>query len=133
SLPLGGVRLGGAGHGKALLLFAAGAVIALLVNRSAIEAAGLQTQAVKQTSYLLSIVIAFVLVSSTIRSVRDLNAVVIVMVLGGLVVACAAIYESRTHHNVFDHLEHWLPFLKRIRAQGEALRGGRLRVRASSQ
>jgi hypothetical protein len=55
------------------------------------------------------------------------------LVIGAGIVGAAAIYESSTHYNVFDHLDHWIPILHRARAPVTLLRGGRLRVRASSQ
>jgi hypothetical protein len=49
------------------------------------------------------------------------------------VVAVAALYEGHTHHNLFDHMNHWLPILRESNEPGAKLRLGGLRVRASAQ
>ena len=55
------------------------------------------------------------------------------LVVGGVVVALAAIYESRTNYDVFDHLHKWFAFLEPTRISQDAQRGARLRVRGSAQ
>ena len=46
--------------------------------------------------------------ASTIDSVRDVDKVAAGLVIGGAVVSLVALYEARTHYNVFDHLDAWL-------------------------
>jgi hypothetical protein len=53
--------------------------------------------------------------------------------IGAAVVACAALYESRTHVNLFDHLHSVLPFLVHFGRDNQNVNGGALRVRASAQ
>ena len=53
--------------------------------------------------------------ASTIDSVRDVDKVAAGLVIGGAVVSLVALYEARTHYNVFDHLDAWLPFSRNER------------------
>lgn len=130
----GRTRLNFVGHGKPILLLAVVALGSQVANAGTINALGLQTQSLKSLSLFLSFLIVFVLVTSTLRSFDQINFVVTGVVLGGAIVAVAALYEAKFHHNVFDHLNRWIPFL---RENGAAklgkLREGRLRVRASAQ
>ncbi len=130
----GAFRAGG--QGKPLALISAGAFGALLTNLSVIDAGGLQTQALKSLSFFLSYVIAFLLISSTLERITHVITVMRAIVLGAVIVAGAAIYESRTQHNLFDHLQSWLPFLVHFGRNSQArlnFNGGQLRVRASAQ
>jgi hypothetical protein len=130
---LGGARLRAGGHGKATLLLAAATIGALLANINTIRDAGLQTEALKSVSFSLSFLLAFVLICSTSKTMEDVDDAAMALVVGALIVAIAAIYESRTFQNPFNELERWVPFLDYTGLDNEALRGGRLRVRASAQ
>lgn len=133
SVLIAGRRLDAGGHGLPVILLAAAGVASLLAARHAIDEAGLQTQAIKSVSYLLSFVVAFVLIASVIRAFEDIVAIVAVIVVGAFAVAVAALVESRTHYNLFDHLQSALPFLQRDHSASTFFRAGRLRVHASSQ
>jgi len=126
-----------ADHGKPLAVFAAAALVSFIANVGAINEAGLQTEAVKSLSFFLSFLVAFVLVASTVKSMRDVDTALVAIVLGGAIVAAAAIYESRAYHNIFNDLHEWVPFLDyeggTATTETQATRGGRLRVRASAQ
>ena len=127
----GTIRAGG--HGRAAFLLGATTIAALVVNIGTIRDAGLQTEALKSVSVSLSFLLAFVLVCTTIETMADVNAVIIAIVLGGSIVAIAAIYESRSLHNYFNDLGDWIPFLDYQGHGAEATRASRLRVRASAQ
>jgi O-Antigen ligase len=133
SVLIAGRELDAGGHGLPLILLAAAGVASLVSARHAIDAAGLQTQSVKSLSYLLSFVVAFILISSTVRAFHDIVAIVTVIVVGATFVAACAVVESRTHYNPFDHLSSWIPFLDHQRGAVEFARAGRLRVHASAQ
>src|SRR5262249_55891083 len=47
-----------------------------------------------------------------VRSEKQIDALIKVLVSGGAVVAGFAVVESRTHFNVFDHLASMVPFLR---------------------
>lgn len=129
----GSARFSAAGHGRAIAAMLLVAIVALISNRDAIDAAGMQTQAIKSFSFFLSYSIAYLLVSSTISRVGDVDAVVRTMAIGAVIVAAEAIYESRTNHNLFDDLHKVFPFLVHIGKERTNFAGGHLRVRASAQ
>lgn len=122
-----------ADHGKPLALLAVAAIASAIANVGTINDAGLQTEAVKSLSFFLSFLVAFVLVASTVKSMRDVDTALFAIVLGGAIVAVAAIYESRARHNIFNELHEWVPFLDYEGTATESRRAGRLRVRASAQ
>ena len=121
------------GRGKIVFVLAAGVTLSLLANLSTINAAGLQTQAVKSLSFFLSYLLAFVLVSSVLDRMDQIVTVLRVTVIGAAIVACEALYESRTHVNLFDQLHTVLPFLVHFGRDNVNVNGGALRVRASAQ
>jgi hypothetical protein len=126
-------RVSAAGFGRPVALLAIAASLSVLFNARASSQAGLETTAIKSLPYFLSFVVAYLLVCSTIDTVRAIELVLGVLVVGGAVVALAAIYESRTNYDVFDHLHQWFSFLVPTRISADAQRGARLRVRASAQ
>jgi hypothetical protein len=121
------------GAGPPLFLLAATALAAQIVNAQDINVPGTEGQAVKSLSMLLSLIVVFLLVASTIKTFREIELLVIGLVIGGAIVAAAALYESRTQYNVFNHLHQWVPVLDRNERDVLALRGGNLRVHASAQ
>ncbi len=129
----GSARLDAAGQGKPIALLTVAAVVALLANRDVISAAGLETQAVKSLSFFLSYLIVFLLLTSTLWHVAELEKVMRALVLGGAVVAMFAIVEDRTNYNAFQHLHSVLPFLEHFGKERTNFAGGQLRVRASAQ
>jgi len=129
----GRARFSAAGHGRPIAMMLLVAIIALVANRAAITAAGMQTQAIKSFSFFLSYSIAYLLVSSTIARVRDVDSVIKTLAVGAVVVAAEALYESRTKRDLFDDLHNFLPFLVHIGPVRQNFAGGALRVRASAQ
>jgi O-antigen ligase/polysaccharide polymerase Wzy-like membrane protein len=130
---LGKVHLEAGGGGKPLLLLAAGALASQVVNFGDIASADLGTQAIKSLSFFISYLIVFVLVYSSIQTLTDINRVVKALVLGGVIVAIAALYEARTKYNLFTHLDDWIPALEQVRERSESVRGSRVRAFASGQ
>ena len=130
----GSRRIAAGGFAKPLILLACVGVLSIVANLRVILDDGLQTQAIKSLSYFLSFLIVYVLVVSTLDSVAAVERIVRALVAGGVIVAVAAVYESRTHYNVFQHLQTWVPFLRptHLAAAGH-IRDGRLRVTASAQ
>jgi hypothetical protein len=122
-----------AGQGKPVAIMALGALAAQLVQLHQISADGLQTQSLKSLSYFISFLIAYAVVASSVHRIEHVDAILRAMVLGAVVVAAEAIYESRTQRNLFDDLNKILPFLHKTADAGFKLREGRLRVRSSSQ
>ena len=56
------------------------------------------------------------------RTVPAIELVLYALVIGAVLVSFAAFYESRTHYNVFHHLNNWVPFLKPARVFTETNR-----------
>jgi polysaccharide biosynthesis protein PslJ len=129
----GRARISAAGHGKPVFFLAVAALGAQLANLGKISAGGLETQSLKSLSYFISFLIAFTIVCSTLRYRHEIDIVVRVIVVGGAVVAVAALVESGTRYNVFNHLQEWIPVLRATGEDKYNFRGGRLRVRASAQ
>lgn len=129
----GRATLNAGGQQAPILLLAAASIGALIVNIGRISDAGLQTQSIKSLSYFLSFLIAFLLICSVLRSYADINAAVMALVLGGIVVGVAALYERHSGDNLFNRLEGWIPALQFDGQVNENIRAGRLRVRSSAQ
>ena len=120
------------GAGMPLFLLAIAALTSQIVNTQGTNVAGGESQALKSLSFFLSFIVVFVLVASTIDSVRDVDKMLAGIVICGAIVSFAALYEGRTHTNLFDRLDSWFPFSRNER-EVLAVRGGRLRVHASAQ
>jgi len=127
------VRVNAAGHGWPLALLAVTAVAALFANRTALAAGGQQGQAVKSLSFFLGYLVVFLLLTSTLSSLDDIEAAMRALVVGAALVAVAALAEARANYNLFDHLQSALPFLEHIGKERTNFAGGQLRVRASAQ
>jgi hypothetical protein len=131
----GTLRVDAGGLGKPVALLISVGVLSLASNAGAIADGHLTGQTVKTLSYFISFLVAYLLVHSTIQSIGAIELVLYALVIGAVLVSFSAFYESRTHYNLFHHLNNWVPFLKpaRLIEQGTQLRGGRLRVTASAQ
>lgn len=92
----------------------------------------LSTDVLKSLLFFASFVLVVYLVVSVIRRRREIDTVVNALAIGGVVVALAAILESRTQYNVFDHLSSFMPGIQFTGAL-EMSRSGRLRVVGSAQ
>ena len=106
------VRLRRTGLEGPLMLLAGGALASILVNQARIASLGVQTEVVKNLTFLLSFLIVVYLVASVVRTLADVQFMVKVMVLGGCCVAVAASIETRTGFNVFNHLAGVVPLLQ---------------------
>jgi len=122
-----------AGHGWALLALAGVAITSQMINWAELSPPGEPAAALKAVSYFISFVVIFLLITAAISKLDDARRLISVLVVGGTVVAAAALYESWTGTNVFDSLDTWVPGLVKQVRELEDLRGGRLRVRSSAQ
>lgn len=118
---------------KPLFVLAAAALASQIVNARTTSAVGTDNQALKSLSLLLSLIVVFLLFASTLDRFKDIELIAAALVIGGAIVAIAALYEGRTSFNVFNQLGSWLPGFERNEREVLELRGGRLRVQASSQ
>ncbi len=128
------VRLTTAGALGPIVLLGVGSIVSMVLNLGAIDASTGETgTAIKSFSYFVAFLVVYVLVCSVLVSQRSLDTVARALVLGGTVVAVAAIYEARSGYNPFDHLQEWLPGFERQYREVMEERAGRLRVYASAQ
>jgi hypothetical protein len=133
ALILGRQRLSAGGMGLPLAALALSVLLSQYFNLKVLDPLGGEAAALKGFLYVSTYLLVFLIACTAIRHLDDARKIVKVLVLGAIPVALAAILESRTHYNPFDHLDEWIPGL-RGESSGDGLtRGGRLRVRSSSQ
>jgi hypothetical protein len=125
-------RLEAAGRGDAVLLLIGVAIAATILNFDALSAAELESP-INPLLYFLSFLLLWALVASTIDSAPTVDRILRVLVVCAAVVALFALYEARARYNFFDHLEQFVPVLDRQEREVIEIRGGQLRVLASSQ
>jgi len=95
---------------RPLTVFLTIVLVSLIANIGRVESVG--SDAIKALIFLLSFVLVVYLVASVVRSQRDLDFQVDVLVYGGALVALACVIERQTHYNVFNHLSQFLPGLR---------------------
>jgi hypothetical protein len=88
---------------------------------------------VKQFSFFLSYVLLVYFVVSVIRSRRDVDRVLRLLVGGGTIVAVAALIEWRTGSNLFNWYGRAIPFLHYVDEGVAQTRGSGIRARGSAQ
>jgi polysaccharide biosynthesis protein PslJ len=115
-----------------LLVFYFVVLLTLIVNPKRVSS-DVEQDVVKKLMFFASFFVLFYVIASVLRRKSDIDLLVTVLVWSGTVVAGAAIIESRTGYNVFDHLRSVLPFLREQRVPQVSLRGARLRAYASAQ
>jgi hypothetical protein len=124
------VRLRRSGFDGPVLVYFLCIFLSLLANPH--RTAELSTDVTKTLLFFASFFLVYFFIASVLRDRRDIDFVVRAIVGAGTAVALLAIIESRTHYNVFDHLQSVLPFL-RFTGSLALDRGGRLRVVGSAQ
>ena len=125
-------RLDAAGQTGAIVLLIGVAIISTAVNFDTLRA-GADQSPLNPVFYFISFLLLFVLVASTIDLLPNVDQILRALVVGATVVALFAVYEARTRYNFFDHLSEFVPILDKQEREVLELRGGRLRVHASSQ
>jgi len=133
ALIAGRAKLEFLGFGIPLAILATTATVSAILNYDEIGTVAGDPGAFKSLSYYLGFLAVFVLVASTIKTQAAMDTVVRALVIGGTIVAFAAIYESRSGYNYFDHLHEWIPALIRESRAVFDVRGGNVRVYASAQ
>lgn len=126
-------HLSAGGQAYPLILLTGVLFATQILNFEELNRGTTEPQALKSLSYFLSFVIVFLLVTSTLDSLGAIEKLVRVLVVGGVIVAVAALYDARFSYNVFEHLHQWIPVLEYVPREVDAVRGGRLRVFASAQ
>ncbi len=88
---------------------------------------------VKNFTFFLSYLLVIYFVVSVVRSRRDLDRMLALLVGGGTIVALAALIEWRTGTNFFGWYSHVVPFLNYVDEGVAQMRGTGIRARASAQ
>ena len=116
-----------------LMAFAVCALASVLANSSRIDALNVQSYVAKKLTFFLSFYLVVYIVMSVVRTQKQVDFLLRILVGGGAMVAAAAMFESWTHHDLFNDLHSILPFLRLTDPPQTELRGARLRVFASAQ
>ena len=88
---------------------------------------------VKNFTFFLSYLLVIYFVVSVVRSRRDLDRMLALLVGGGAIIALAALIEWRTGTNFFGWYSTVVPFLNYIDEGAAQVRGTGIRARASAQ
>ena len=104
------VRLRRTGLEFPLGLIVVGVLGSILANAGRVAAR--EPQVVKGVTFLLSFLLLLVLIASVVRTARQVDRLLRVLVGGGAVLAALAILESRTQYNLFSHLSGVIPLLE---------------------
>jgi hypothetical protein len=116
-----------------LAAFAIAALASVLVNGSRIDALAVSSFVAKKLTFFVSFYVVVYVVVSVVRTQKQIDFLLKMLVGCGTVVAAAAMFESWTHHDLFNDLHPILPFLRLTDPPQTELRGARLRVFASAQ
>jgi polysaccharide biosynthesis protein PslJ len=106
-------------------------LLSLAVNPGRLNAAG--SLVLKNVTFFVSYVLLVYFVASVIRSRRDLDRMLRLLVGGGTIIAIAALFEWRTTNNLFNWYGHVMPFLHYVDEGVAQARGAGVRARASAQ
>lgn len=122
------VRLRASGLEAPLGFFVLAVIASELVNPGRID-----PDVVKRLTFFLSFLLVFYLVVSVVRTLEGVDVLLSVLVGTGAIVAALAIVEARTHVNLFNRLDGYVPLLQLSELPLVPDRGARLRVYGSAQ
>jgi polysaccharide biosynthesis protein PslJ len=114
-----------------LLCFYFVVLLSLIANPARVKS--VEPDLIKKLMFFVSFFVLYYLIASVVRRQRDLDILVGVLAGAGSIVAVAAMIESRTGYNVFEHLHSVAPFLHPQFTGLHLHRGARLRAFGSSQ
>jgi polysaccharide biosynthesis protein PslJ len=125
------VRVRGSGLEAPIGALLLAMLLSMAVNLPAVNAAG--ATVIKNFTFFLSYVLVLYFIVSVIRSRRDLDRMMALLVGGGTIVALAALIEWRTKTNFFNWYGHVAPFLHYVDEGVAQARGSGVRARGSAQ
>lgn len=125
------VRLRSTAFDRPLALIVACVLASEITNPARVNAYG--AHLIKSLTFFLSFLLVYYLTATTIRSRASVEALLKVVTVSGAVIGVFAVYELRTHYNVFDHLHAVLPFLSFNGPLSYLTVGGNLRVFGPAQ
>lgn len=114
-------------------LFGVAVLGSMLVNPGRVNS--VSAIAIKELTFLISFLLIYYMVASTINNPETIVNLVKLAVFGGAVVAVLTVIESRTNYNAFNNLSRIFPFLDLVEEQlpRQQERGARLRSYGSAQ
>jgi hypothetical protein len=91
---------------------------------------GLGSEVMKSMTFFFSFLLVVYMIVSLVRTERDVDLIVKVLVVGGAIIGFFALLERRTHFNIFNYLGKVIPLLQYQGGwEGTGVeRGGQLRV-----
>ena len=125
------VRWRPTGLGAPLAVVAVAILFSLALNLGRVNALG--DLVIKQVTFFGSYLLIMCFVASVIRRGPQLDRMLQLLVGGGAIVACFALYEWRTGINYFNDLQQLLPFLQYQEVGQGIERGTGIRAWASAQ
>ena len=102
-------------------------------NGQRIAALNVTATSVKALTFLASFVIVFYMVASLIRTERQVDDLLRLLVAGGGVVALGGVIQRTTGLNPFNHVDQVLPFLRQTAGDESTVRNGAFRAVSSAQ
>lgn len=106
-------------------------LLSMAANVERVSAAS--TVVVKNFTFFLSYLLVIYFIVSVVRSRRELDRMLVLLVGGGTIIAMAALIEWRTGTNVFGWYSKVVPFLNYVDEGVAEVRGTGIRARASAQ
>ncbi len=129
------VRLQRTGFEGPLTAIVVVTVASILVNTGRIHELGVQSIVTKKLTFFLSFIVIVYFIASVIRTRKDIDFVIRLIVIGGAILSFFALVEFNTGFNLFDHIGRVFPLL-RVQETGFhslEVRGGKARVYGSGQ
>jgi O-antigen ligase len=125
------VRWRATGLEAPIIVFGMGILISLALNIGRVNE--VSDVVIKQVSFFASFFLTTYFVASVIKTQSQLDRILRLVVLGGAVLAAAALFEWRSGENLFNGLGRILPFLQYQDIGDAMLRGNGARALASAQ
>ena len=106
-------------------------LLSMAANLDRIDAAG--STVIKNFTFFVSYLLVVFFIASVVRSRRDLDLMLRLIVAGGAIVAATALVEWKTTTNFYNWYGHVLPFLHYVDEGVAQARGSGVRARGSAQ
>jgi O-antigen ligase len=125
------VRWRSTGLERPICALVAAMLLSMAANLDRVNAAG--PTVIKNFTFFSSYLLLVYFIASVVRSRRDLDRMLRLIVGGGTIVAITALVEWKTTTNFFGWYGHVIPFLHYIDEGAAETRGSGIRARASAQ
>jgi polysaccharide biosynthesis protein PslJ len=125
------VRLAPTAFDRPLALVVVCILASEIANPSRVSAYG--SHVIKALLFVVSFILVYYLTATTLKRRSSVEFLLKLVTVSGAAIGVSAVYERRTHFNVFDHLHAVLPFLTFEGALPYLTLGGHLRVFGPSE